>query len=149
VRWLYITSDVPTRARDGNGRIVGARSRTHMRSAGGATTRTPIPISHTSTYLTTYMCIMHTYINVHTSKYTQLYRHSCAQLYLNTWTIAHAHAHTSPHRHTRTHQRRRRAQRRQRRMDNPPSASIDINIYFYICTCISILKISIYLPVYV
>jgi hypothetical protein len=55
VRWLYIPADVPTRARDGDGRIVGARNRTHVCMGGGAAACTPIPISHTSTHIPTYI----------------------------------------------------------------------------------------------
>jgi hypothetical protein len=48
-------------ARDGDGRIVGARNRTHVCIACGAATCTPMPISHTSAHIPTYICIMHTY----------------------------------------------------------------------------------------
>jgi hypothetical protein len=66
----YIPAGIPTRARDRNGRIVGARNRTHVCIAGGAATCTPIPISHTRICI--YICIIYNeyiYItsDIHTS----------------------------------------------------------------------------------
>ncbi len=49
------------------------------------------------TYPYRYICILHTYIFMHRHTYIHETRLSHAQLYLRTWTPAHARAHTSPH----------------------------------------------------
>ncbi len=66
----YIPAGIATRARDRNGRIVGARNRTHVCIAGGAAACTPIPISRTRIciYMYNIQCInLYTYTYIHTS----------------------------------------------------------------------------------
>ena len=76
----YIHADVPTRARDRDSRIFGARNRTHVCIAGGAATCTPIIISHPKTYIPIFMSIYYTY--------TYIYYNICVH-------DVHAHTHLS------------------------------------------------------
>jgi hypothetical protein len=71
-------------------------------------------LSHEYTYIPMYGYV-HTYryIYMHIDTYTYIHttRLCYAQLYLRTWTPAHARAHTSAHTHTCAHRRFRRAKR--------------------------------------
>ena len=58
-------------ARDGDGRIVGARNRTHVCIRGGAAACTPIPISRTSTHIP-----IHIY-NIYANTYMYMHIHTC------------------------------------------------------------------------
>jgi hypothetical protein len=68
-------------------------------------------------YINTYIFMynaykyIYIYLYIHIYTYMHISRLSYAQLYLHTWTPAHARAHTSAHTHARAHRRRRRAQR--------------------------------------
>ncbi len=114
VGYIYISADVPTRAHDGDGRIVGARNRTHVCSAGGAATCTPISISHANTYIPTYVCIMHTYIYIHIHAFIYIHTYTPSLLRAAIPTLVDTRACACPHvcAHTRTRiGGRRRAQR--------------------------------------
>jgi hypothetical protein len=117
------------RARDGDGRIIGARKRTHVCIRGGAAACTPIRIPHTSTYNNIMRTNIHTYLHIHTYISIQhVSRLLYAQQYLHMWTPTHARAHTSARTHgppsggTAAHNGPRRKEDA-RRIDDPPSAS--------------------------
>jgi hypothetical protein len=59
---MHTSGRAHAHAPDGNGHIVGARNGMHVCIRGGAAACTPIPISHTSTYLPICICMMHTYM---------------------------------------------------------------------------------------
>ncbi len=113
VRWLY-PADVPTRASDGNGRIVRAQShaRVHSRQCSRMHAHTHLSLNYIYTYVymynayiyrDTYIYLLYAYIHISRLSYTQLF--------LRTWTPAHACPQTSEHRHMRAHRRRRCAPR--------------------------------------
>ncbi len=108
-------------ARDGDGRIVGARNRTHVCMGGGAAACTPMPTSHTSTHIPTSICIMpayryrYIYIYIYTYEHIHTYIPSFVRAALATHVgiraCAFPHVCICAHTHARAHRRRRRAQR--------------------------------------
>jgi hypothetical protein len=92
---------------DGDGRIVGARNRTHVCIAGGAAACTPIPISHTSAHIPTHICIMHTYRYIYMYIRMNTYIHKNKPCLLRAAIPNHVHAQacTFPHVYAHTHER--------------------------------------------
>ena len=76
VRWLYIPADAPTRARDGDGRIVGARkshARVHARRCSRMRAHTHLlrKYSYASTYI--HKTYAHIYIYIYIYNYTYIH----------------------------------------------------------------------------
>ncbi len=114
MRWLYIPADVPTHAPDGDGRIFGARNRTHVCGAGGAAACTPIPISHTSTHIPIYMYSAHTYIDSYIYIPIPIFKHT------HTYNPSFVSAAVFKHVHTRACEHNMSAHTRARASAVPP-----------------------------
>jgi hypothetical protein len=116
-------------APDGDGRIFGARNRTHVCSAGGAAACTPIPISLTSTHIPIYMYSAHTYIDsyIYTYTYIHTYIHTNIHTYNPSFVSAavptHVHTRACTHPHVCACIGGPAAHTGPRRTDDPPIAS--------------------------
>ena len=99
-RWLYMPADVPTRARDGDGRIVGARkSHARVLARRCSRMRAHTHLSHKYLYAYTYIHKTYTYIYI----YIYIY-HACIYIYI-LCAQSHARVHASRCSRMRAHTR--------------------------------------------